>query len=347
MEEKEIDRIRKSAKRLAQWGKVYDNEDLARKAKTMQARAEKLDAQKTFVSKGSGLELSLDSAAMRSKTVFTLENLSVEALDDGRPLVECELLVAQPGDRIALLGNNGTGKSTTIKKMLGQEDGQSIRFNPNVRTGYVDQELEAFNVDQGRYDWLAQRLDVSEGQIKKVLLQAGIAYADFGQRVSTLSGGEKARMMFMALRLQQPNFMVLDEPTNHIDLESREQLEEQLCTSGATVLITSHDRRFLEAVCTRFWMIHQGALTEVESLDTYYDQVVGWTRPGAEHAVQTETQTQTDEPGDPDAILARIVELEALIEDDVARKPKFQKPQKQAAWQQELDQLWMLVNQAD
>lgn len=337
VEEKEIDRIRRSAKRLAQWGKVYDNEDLARKAKTMEKRADKLESDKTFVTQGSGLELSLAASPMRSKTAVTLEHLVVAALDDGRQLLTCDHLVARPGDRIALLGANGVGKSTTIKRLLSADaDDSSVRFNPNVKIGYFDQELDAFAVPMGRYDWLAQRVDASEGAIKRALLQAGIAYKDFGQSVVTLSGGEKARMMFMALRLQEPNFMVLDEPTNHIDLESREQLESQLQSSGATLLITSHDRHFLQAVCDRYWLIDGGTLTEVDGLDAYYDDVIGW-QANAPATSQTWARPIYE---DEDAMLTRIDELDSLLRDDLARKQKFQKPHKQAAWRKELEELW-------
>lgn len=346
-EEKEIERVRKSAKRLAQWGKVYDNEDLARKAKNMERRAQKLEDDKTFVSAGSGLALALSSTDMRSKTVFTLEEHTVSALDDGRPLVHCEYLVAKPGDRIALLGRNGVGKSTTIKSLLDADD-TTVRMNPNVVIGYVDQDLAAFDTDKGRYDWLAARVNVPESQIKQTLLQAGINYADFAQPVNTLSGGEKARMMFMTLRLHEPNLIILDEPTNHIDLDSREQLESELQRSGATVLITSHDRRFLEASCNRFWVINNGKLTEFPSLDAYYEQVLAWDNGTSSPANNTaHVSTATIHKQDLDTVLARIDELEHLLQADRERKPKFQKPDKQAIWTTELDTLWQQVELMD
>lgn len=335
-EEKEISRIRKSAKRLAVWGKTYDNEDLARKAKSMARRADKLEAEKTFVSRGSGLELSLNSSTMRSKQVVALEDFVVRALDDERVLARCDYLVVRPGDRIALLGANGAGKSTTIKRMLSDDAGEAVRLNPNVKIGYVDQGLDAFQTDLSRQAWLAERTQAGEGEIKKVLLQAGVAYRDFSQRVTTLSGGEKARMMFMALRLEQPNFMILDEPTNHIDLESREELETELQASGATLLITSHDRRFLQTVCDRFWVIEGGRLEEVDTLDQYYAKV-GWSQGAHADSKPSRSDTLiTDE----ESVLGRIEELEGLLQSDLQRKKKFQKPQKQAEWRAELERLW-------
>ncbi|MEM7099669.1 MAG: ABC-F family ATP-binding cassette domain-containing protein [Pseudomonadota bacterium] len=339
-EEKEIARIRASAKRLAEWGKVYDNEDLARKAKSMASRAEKLDADKTFVSKGSGLELQLAASQMRSKTVFTLQKLTIHTPDNSRKLLDCDYLVAKPGDRIALLGANGTGKSTTIKRLLASrnEESEMIRFNPNVRIGYFDQELKHFSEASSRYDWLAQRVDASEHQIKQTLLHAGVSYADFSQAVTGLSGGEKARLMFMLLRLQQPNLMILDEPTNHIDLESREELETQLSQSGATLLITSHDRQFLDSICNRFWRIENQQLIEIDQLEDYYNHLAKDVSVSSKQATQPKDIQQ--EYRDDDAILERIEALEHLLQADLARKLKFQKPKRQQEWQNELETLW-------
>ena len=347
VEEKEIDRIRTSAKRLAQWGRVYDNEDLARKAKTMQLRAEKLEADKTFVTQGSGLKLSLGAGAMRSKRAVALENLEVRTPDDKRCLLTCDYLIAHPGDRIALLGVNGVGKSTTIRRILAASEtaadqDESVRFNPNVVVGYVDQELNAFTQALGRFDWLSQRVKVGEPEIKSVLLHAGVAYKDFDQPVNTLSGGEKVRMMFMALQLRAPNFIVLDEPTNHIDLESREELEAEIKASGATFLITSHDRRFLAQVCNRFWLIHEGRLSEVDSLDDYYQRVLNW-------LPSTKTSASTgaalEEFHSEESLLTSIEVLEKLLADDRARKPKFQKPHKQVEWQEQIRLLWAKLDQ--
>jgi len=124
-EGKEINRIRASAKRLAQWGKVYDNEDLARKAKTMEKRAEKLEAEQTQVTQGSGLRLDVQGATMRSKTVVTLEGFSVRTPDNSQHLFDCELLVLQPGDRVGLLGINGAGKSTCIERFIARSTRQT------------------------------------------------------------------------------------------------------------------------------------------------------------------------------------------------------------------------------
>lgn len=344
VEEKEIRRIRASAKRLAHWGHTFDNEDLARKAKTMDRRADRLDAEKTEVTGGNPLTLQLDASALRSRTVLTVEDLDIRARDDDRLLLHCEHLVLAPGDRLALLGANGTGKSTTIARLLSafeREDPQ-VRFNPNVTIGYFDQALGGFDVAVGRYDWIRDRYQGADQDITQQLLAAGVRYEDQQQPVASLSGGERARTLFMLLALQRPNLMVLDEPTNHIDLESREQLESQLMDSGATLLLTSHDRRFLERVCNRFVCIVDQRLVELHDLERYYGQLEQWQLPPSRAKVRSEPVAPARALTEEEA-LARIETLEQLLNDDLARKPKFQKPERRAQWRDELAQLWQYL----
>ncbi|ETX08612.1 MAG: hypothetical protein ETSY2_04350, partial [Candidatus Entotheonella gemina] len=154
-EEREIDRLKASAKRLATWGRVYDNEDLARKAKSMEKRIDKLEADRTFVTRGSGLRLSLASRALAAKQVLYVTRLPVCAVPE-QPLYHIDELIIKPSDRVALLGANGVGKSTTLNLLRqhyeqGLPDPQRLRFNPNVTLGFYDQQLEALQVSINRF----------------------------------------------------------------------------------------------------------------------------------------------------------------------------------------------------
>jgi ABC-type multidrug transport system ATPase subunit len=159
--------------------------------------------------------------------------------------------------------------------------------------------------------------------------------------------------MFMLFRLRQPNFLILDEPTNHIDLEGREQLEQQLITSGATLLLTGHDRRFIERVATRWWWINNGVLEELHDPQRFYDTVCPTT---SATPVTRPTGNRVAPPGVPsrrrapaqsidDRLLQRIEELETLLAQDKARKARFQKPALQRQWQAELDGLWAQLSE--
>lgn len=348
-EEKEINRVKTSAKQLALWGKSFDSSKLSKKAKSMEKRIEKLEQDITELTKGSGLDLNLETSNLNSKTVLTLDGLTVHTPDRKAHLLDCDFLVAKPGDRIAMLGENGTGKSTTLNRIMAEytnPEQKTIRFNPNVSSIYYDQELQQFDQDQGRFEWLRNHVNVPDETIKSALIQSGVSYQNMDQLVNQLSGGEKARLVFLLIRLVKPNFMILDEPTNHIDLEGREQLEEQLINSGTTLIVTSHDRRFLENIATRFWTIRKGRLTEDQSLDDFYNNLgkdkhgsslkTGARVDQSSHSKDIDAETNSLE----DESLLRIDQLESLMKADRDRKPKFQKPKKQIQWREELERLW-------
>ncbi len=338
-EERKIEAVRASAKRLAIWGRDFDNEKFARRAKSMEKRAERMEAEKTFVTEGSPLDLTLDLAAVRSKEVVRVEKLRVAptAAPD-HLLFDIDQFLMRPGERVALLGANGVGKSTFIRLLTGAFRGTEtagIRLSPQARLGYYDQELDEATSESSLVDFIIKRVDVPDAQVRRRLINAGFPYRDHDKRLSVMSGGERARALFVLLSLRAPNFLILDEPTNHIDIDGKEQLEEQLLDSGAAVLITSHDRRFLDTVAQRYVLIQGKRLVEVTDPSAFYDSPDDTTAPRP-------SSQRTAEPrrAPADDALARIVEIESLLEADLARKPKFQKPELQQQWRAELEQLY-------
>jgi ATPase subunit of ABC transporter with duplicated ATPase domains len=363
-EEKKIAALKASAKRLAVWGKVYDNEKFARKAKSMEKRVARLEQAKTFVSRGSGLTLSLDSAETKARRALKVEDLAVSPPGaDGVTLFTIDDLIIRPGERIALLGWNGCGKTSLLTALMVayQNDGDDrITFSPQATVGYYDQEMNEVlrgGPEVTMVDYLRRTTESPETALRNSLINAGFSYRDHDKPVNVLSGGERARLMFLSLRLNRPNFLIMDEPTNHIDIEGREELEAQLAESGATLLMTSHDRRFIDNVATRFLRIAGGRLDELDDPETFYsasstesEELLSEARKRAEApaeaaadrnraAAQAEIGEQSDADVSEDDVLDRILELERLLEEDRARKPKFQKPKLQAAWRAELDTL--------
>jgi len=189
-------------------------------------------------------------------------------------------------------------------------------------------------------EFLRRTTDMVESTIRNSLINAGFAYLDHDRRINVLSGGERARLMFLRLRLNRPNFLIMDEPTNHIDIDGKEELEEQLITADATMLMTSHDRRFIDNLANRFLLIENGRLQEIQDPEPYYTASVtaggtsndpdGTSNDPIAPAVLKSTERSEED------VLERIVELEQKLSEDLARKPKFQKPKLQGLWREEL-----------
>lgn len=358
-EEKKITALRASAKRLAIWGQVYDNAKLARKAKSMEKRVARMEQAKTFVSRGSGLALTLDSRETRSNRMLRVADLTVTP--PGAPdvaLFHIDELIIRPGERVALLGCNGCGKTSLLTALVDafRAAGEQARisFSPQAEVGYYDQELAevAGEAEATLLTYLRRVTHVQEAALRNGLINAGFPYADHDRRLNVLSGGERARLMFLALKLNRPNFLIMDEPTNHIDIDGREELETQLSESGATLLMTSHDRRFIDNVATRFLLVTGGRLTEIAEPESFYstalataDEPVREAPRGAGSVAGAAPVQDAGSAGE--ALLERIVELEGLLDADRARKPRFQKPELQAAWQAELDLLNQRLDGSD
>ena len=363
-QDKKISQVRASAKRLAEWGSVYDNESLARRAKSMFKRVERMEEEATFVSSGSPLDLELSVGGSKGKRMLTLEDLDVQV--PGKLLFKVAECVMRPGERIALLGHNGVGKTTLIKSILEQlalvenadaragASSTSIRVSPQARLGYYDQELASFtdnagadsaaSSDQTLFEFVGRDIKRDDQGVVTALVAAGFEFEAHTTKVSSLSGGERARALFARLSMLKPNLLILDEPTNHIDIEGREQLEQQLLESDAAVLFTSHDREFVRTIAQRFWIVENGELLEEVSADQFFARAAeGFGDETAAPAQQASDIQDADiqntneiDTADEDQLLERIDQLETLLAEDLARKEKFQKPKLQTAWRTEL-----------
>ncbi len=242
-----------------------------------------------------------------------------------------------------LCGANGSGKSSCIESLMcsyRMETGEqtATRFNPNVRIGYFDQELTQVSATSGLLDWALDHCSANEEVIKRALIHWGFPFSDQSKSINLLSGGERARLLLMTFQLEQPNLLIMDEPTNHIDLQGKEELENDLMQSNISLLFTSHDQRFIENVATRFWWIHNGNLLEIYDPDQYFSDM-GTSDPGSKVIDHSFGRTANKGFTDEDVALERICELEELISKDQARKPKFQKLERQQQWQVELNDL--------
>ncbi|WP_052283283.1 ATP-binding cassette domain-containing protein [Kluyvera genomosp. 1] len=335
-EQKEIDRVTASAKRLATWGRVYDNEDLSRKAKQMEKQVTRLKESQTELTHGTPWTLALHGDAVRADRLLELEQLSVPPAPGLPPLFTTGIARLQSGDRVAIMGRNGGGKSSLLRLLWRQMQQDTpdagLRLHPRLHAGYYDQTLHQLADNDSLLDAL-EGFEPSAETRKRALISAGFGWARHGQKVSTLSGGERSRLLFVGLSLARYSLLLLDEPTNHLDMDGKEALAQTLCEYSGGLLMVSHDRQLISRSCNRFWLIDENGLSEWPDADAVYAQIRTHDR------ADTEQQTVSEIPNvtiDGDELLERLVMLEQRLAEDLARKPKHQKPQLQQQWQEEI-----------
>ncbi len=332
--------MEKSAKRLAIWGKVYDNEDLARKAKQMEKRVDRLKEEQTTLTAGSPWRLRLQGEALDADRLLALPHWAVRPAPDAPVLFSLEHLRVKSGDRIAIVGRNGCGKSSLLRLLWREYQQQTQRpalFHPRVRIGYYDQSLQQLRDEDTLSEALVQFAPLTEEQRKMALIGAGFPYLRHHQQIRSLSGGERSRLLFVGLTLANHSLLLLDEPTNHLDMAGKEELAETLRQFPGAVMLVTHDRMLIEQSCNRFWLIDQQKLEEWHDLAPVYQRLAGET-PALPTAHEANADAPTPDPqleGE-EALLTALFALESKLEADLARKPKHQKPALQARWRREI-----------
>ncbi|PWC23015.1 ABC-F family ATPase [Brenneria roseae subsp. roseae] len=185
--------------------------------------------------------------------------LEVEALAkgfDNGPLFSKLNLMVEVGEKVAILGTNGIGKSTLLKTLVGDmpPDSGTVKWSENAKIGYYAQDHEyEFDDTLTVFDWMSQWKQEKDDEqaVRSILGRLLFSQDDIKKKVKVLSGGEKGRMLFGKLMMQRPNILVMDEPTNHLDMESIESLNMALEMYEGTLLFVSHDREFVSSLATR------------------------------------------------------------------------------------------------
>lgn len=341
-EQKEIDRLAASSKRVAIWGREHDNEKLLRQARSMQRRVDKLKEDQTFVSRGSPWRLKLSGRTLEADSLLAFEGFHVRAQPEQPPLFQIDSVWLRPGDKVALLGSNGTGKSSFLRQCWGDlQQGEARagwRYHPAARIAYYDQSLQQLPGDATLSDALYKFARVGDRERRQALIAAGFAYSRHNQIVATLSGGERARLLFLALSMASYHLLWLDEPTNHLDMEGKRELGAALAAFDGGFILVSHDRELIEHSCNRFWVINDGHLQEWPDAESAYQRLFagrGNAVPASAPKAPTHAGAQSAH-GEAEAQWQRWCQLEAWLAMDLARKRKHQKPNLQEEWRQEM-----------
>ena len=259
VQQREVSRLQASIKRLALWGKLYDNPKFIARAKSMQVRLDKMDKIDQPVLERRRMDLRLNGWRGSNKV---LELREVEKSFDQRRILNVTNHIFRHGERVGLIGPNGSGKSVLLRMILGQEpvDRGEVILGPSVKVGYYAQEHETLDFSKTLIDTVRYAGSMSESSAVAFLIRYLFTYQQATQKIGDLSGGERSRLQLALLVLSGANFLLLDEPTNNLDIASAEVLENALAEFTGTVLVISHDRYFLDRTVERILVIEESSL---------------------------------------------------------------------------------------
>ncbi|MGM0828686.1 MAG: ribosomal protection-like ABC-F family protein [Bacillota bacterium] len=261
-QQKKIKKMKEAIKRLREWANQANppNEALHKRARNMERALERMEKIKRPVLDRKKMGLEFEETDRSGKIVFSMDGAS-KSYGDKSLFSDADLLVHFK-DRTAIVGQNGTGKSTIIRMLLGEEtaDAGVVKIGSNVKLGYLSQHFTVADPSVRLIDAFREEVPVTEGDARHILARFLFYGPNVFRKVGQLSGGEKMRLRLAQLMHQDINFLVLDEPTNHLDIDSREVLEDALEDFKGTILAVSHDRYFLNKLFKKTYWIHKGEL---------------------------------------------------------------------------------------
>jgi ATP-binding cassette subfamily F protein 3 len=216
------------------------------------------------------LRLTLRAHVRSGQSVFEAEDLVIGY--PGKVLAKCPDLEIERGERVALIGPNGVGKTTLLKTMMGQLAPLSghLELGHNVRFGYYAQAHEGLDARNTVLDEVRSVRNMTEEAARDLLGKMLFSGDNVYKQVGDLSGGERSRVALTKLTLTDANFLILDEPTNHLDLDAQEALTEVLSGYDGTILFVSHDRAFIDDLATQVWVMDSGTLAAYDGNYTEY-----------------------------------------------------------------------------
>ncbi|WP_194095007.1 ATP-binding cassette domain-containing protein [Marivivens aquimaris] len=263
--------LRRQAAKLKNVGINSGSDLLLTKTKQLTERADKLEAAARPVHRErSAGDIKLVNSGTHSKALVTLEDVAVQT-PDGCVLYKTGQKWISRGDRVVLLGANGTGKTRLVsliqRALTGEDD--TVKCAASIVPAFSDQQLSMLSGADTPISAVTGEFSIGDERARASLAGAGINFQMQSTKIDALSGGQMARLAMLLLRLRNPNFYLLDEPTNHLDIEGQEALEAELIDNDVSCLLVSHDRTFLRNVGNRFWLIKGKRLVEIDDPEEF------------------------------------------------------------------------------
>ncbi len=298
-EQAKIEQLQEAADKMRLWA-FMGNDKLYKRAINMERRMERIQTVDR-PTKERKLTMGFGEREFRGDEVLEVKDLAM-AFGERTLFAGVNLEVAG-GERIALLGDNGAGKSTFVKILLGEEEPTAgkLRFGPTVKIGYLPQLVTFDHPERNLVDTLIWDLNCTTQEARDRLAAFNFRGEDVFKEVSTLSGGERSRLKLCELMSQKINLLILDEPTNHLDVDSRDWIEEAVRAYEGNLLFVSHDRWFIKEFAQRVWMLENQSITDFK--DTYEEYLAYQERQKAfakgTAPVPAKEETKKDKPKRP------------------------------------------------
>ena len=275
--------------------KQFNREKSIKRAESRQKQLEKIERVEAPQTYSENMRLSLDISKESGKDVLTVHNLS-KSFDHKKLFWDINFEIKR-GERVAIIGDNGTGKTTLLKIINGllNPDTGEVIYGSNVSVAYYDQEHQVLHMDKTLFDELSDTYpEMTNTQIRNILAAFLFTGEDVYKKIADLSGGERGRVSLVKLMLSKANFLLLDEPTNHLDIVSKDVLENALTNFPGTVCYVSHDRYFINKTATRILDLTENRLLNyIGNYDYYIEK-----REAVEEAANLTNTEQAEKPAD-------------------------------------------------
>lgn len=273
-QQKKIKSMEKTIAQLKDWGNRGDNEKFFKRAFSMEKTLDKIEKIDKPTMERKAINIKLETADRSGKDVVIAKKLNKRFSD--KVIFKGADLLIRSGERTALIGNNGCGKSTFIKLLLGEisADSGSADLGSNIKFGYLPQNVCFQNENATVMQSFMENIIIAEGKARAYLAKYMFYDEDVFKKVSSLSGGEKSRLRLAIIMFYEINMLILDEPTNHLDISSRKELEEILKDFTGTIFFISHDRYFINAVAQRVIELIDGKFISYEGNYDYYKEKI-------------------------------------------------------------------------
>ncbi len=272
--------------------KSFNREKSIKRAESREKMLDKIEVIDKPITEQETMHFKLEPAKESGNDVLSIEGLS-KSFGDNRLFSDVSFEIKK-GEKVALIGNNGTGKTTILKIInhIIDADAGKVRLGANVEIGYYDQEHNVLHMDKTAFDEIGDAYpDMTNTQIRNMLACFLFTGDDVFKKISDLSGGERGRVSLAKMMLSNANFLILDEPTNHLDIMSKEILESALNRYTGTVLYVSHDRYFINKTATRIIELSASTVTNYIGNYDYYLEKRDILAPKETKAVSEEKNT--------------------------------------------------------